>query len=427
MPYKRIRLKMNNKEAVRQFSTIQHLMWQNYHHIADNFSEPQQLLSMAKAQHEIYGVKQWVTEQAPPTPPQPTYPEKIRLLGMQAAGGFNSFKITKNEEDLQELLQEEKMCGYYLEDGFMFLSSGKGHHSNLNHKTPWLWDGNFNFNVWNPEFWNDFKTYLEIHKYVGMDFCAQLWMRKDYTNHIFRNNVNGITDFWGKKSQQVGFLDEEVMVIHRAYARKVMETYKEVYGNEYKPYLPNIKVMNEPAHHGDNEHFHRIMYFHEDIVENVLLEYTDLEHIIVDGTGSEGTIGELKHRHKCPKPKACDRGGWHGKRGYANEVVMEKHGYSKWEHFSEMQRIVNSPIPERVYTEDGAWDDLGTVEEQGYMMKQLALVNQASGFRPIFKSFPHEALKKIDGVFFPDYRVSEMQRTFACAKAMQKEYWKVMG
>jgi hypothetical protein len=249
-------------------------------------------------------------------------------------------------------------------------------------------------------------------------------MRKDYTNHIFRNNVNGITDFWGKKSQQVGFLDEEVMVYHRAYARKVMETYQEVYGNQYKPY---VKIMNEPAHKGDGEHFHRIMYFHEDIVENVLLKYTTLDRIIVDGTGCEGTIGELKHRHRCPKPASCDRGGWHGEKGLANKVVMEKHGYSKWKHFFEMQRIVNSPIPERVYTEDGAWDDLGTVEEQGYMMKQLALVNQASGFRPIFKSFPHEALKKVGGVFFPDYKVSEMRRTFACAREMQREYWKVIG
>ncbi|GAJ18861.1 unnamed protein product, partial [marine sediment metagenome] len=209
----------------------------------------------------------------------------------------------------------------------------------------------------------------------------QLWLRKDYTNFPFKNNVNGITDFWGKKSQQVGFLDEEVMVIHRAYARKVMDTYRQVYGNQYNPY---IKIMNEPAHHGDAEHFHRIMYFHEDIVENVLKQFTTLDRIIVDGTGSEGTIGEIKHRHKCPKPKVCDRGGWHGKKGYANEVVMEKHGCSKWKHFSEMQRIVNSPIPVRRYTEDGAWDELGTVEEQGYMMNQLALVYRASGFKPIF-------------------------------------------
>jgi len=57
----------------------------------------------------------------------------------------------------------------------------------------------------------------------------------------------------------------------------------------------------------------------------------------------------------------------------------------------------------------------------------LAKIYKKHGFRPIFKSFPHEALKKVNGVFFPDYKVSEMPRTFACAREMQKEYWKVMG
>lgn len=430
---------MNNEEVIERIKEIQHRTWLVYHHI-DGHGHTEQIARIAKAQHEIKQVELWLEKQTPLPPPKPGYPEPIPLLGMQAAGGFNSFKITKNEEDLQELLQKEKMCGYYLEDGFMFLSSGKGHHGNLNRKTPWACDGTkeykFNLTEWNPVFWNNFKTYLEIHKYVGMDFCAQLWMRKDYTNNVFKNNHSGITDFWGKKSQQVGFLDEEVMVIHRAYAKKVMDTYREVYGNQYKPY---VKIMNEVAHHGNAEHAHRIMYFHEDIVENVLLDYTDLELIIIDGTGCEMGIGEVKHIHKCPKKKVCDRGKKHGKKGYANKVVMERHKFSTWADFHEMQRMVNSPIPEAIYTEDGggrAEDGkyrvprtgmrLGSPEQQGYMMKQLALVNQASGFRPIFKSFPHEALKKVNGVFFPDYRVSEMKRTFACARKMQEEYWKVM-
>ena len=416
---------MNNKEAIKKFSTIQHLMWQNYHHIEDNLNDPEHLHGMKKAQHEIWHVKDWLEKQVPPPPPPPEYPEKIPIMGAQFVGGFNYYKITKNQDAVEKLTHEIKMHGYYLEDGFMFLSDNKPHHRNLTYLTPWVWDGQkFHLNEWNPEFWADFRDFLEIKKSKSLDYCPQLWMRKDYINYPFKNNVNGITDFWGKKSQQVEYIDVEVMIHHRAYARKVMETYREVYGSQYKPY---VKIMNEPAHHGDAEHFHRIMYFHQDIVENVLLEFTDLNRIYVDGTGSEGTIGELKHRHRCPKPSACTREGRHGKRGYANLVVMEKHKYSKWANFPDMTRIINSPIDERRYTEDGMRNERGTVAEQKHMMTQLAKIYKDDGFRPIFCSFPHEALKKIDGVFFPDYRVSEMGPTFARAKAMQEAYWKVMG
>lgn len=373
-----------------------------------------------------------------PEPPQPSpeYPEKIPIMGFQGVGGFNYFKITGNQEETLKLLKEIRMHGYYLNDAFMFLSDNKPEHANLTHETPWAYDGMFHLDEWNPEFWDDFKVYLEMHKEVGLDFCPQLWMRKDYINYPFKHNVNGITDFWGKKSQQVGFLDEEVMKIHRAYARKVMDTFVKVYGKDYKPW---VKVSpNEAAHHGNTEHFHRIMYFCEDIYETVLSDYTMLDHIICDLTSCEGTIGELRELHKCPRPAKCDRGGMHGKGGYDRLVVGEKHKRSVWEDFPNLQRLFRVNKARR-FTEDGGsltgkggitlpnGINLGTPEQQGYMMRKLAEFYKTTGRKAIFCSFPHEALKFENGMFFPDYRVSEMKRTFDCAKAMQKAYWEVMG
>jgi len=417
---------MNNKEAVRQFLTIQHLMWQNYHHIADNFNEPEQLLGMAKAQHEIYGVKQWLTEQAPP---QPTYPDPIPIMGFQGVGGFHYYKLTKNKDEVRKRLHEIKMHRYYLNDGFMFLSDNKAHHSNLTYHTPFFWDGNrFDLEKKNPEFWADFKAYLKMHKEVGLDFCAQLWMRNDYINYPYRNNCNGVNDLW----------DPDAMRFHYLYVTWVMGAYREVYGSDYNPH---VKVSpNEVAHHGSGAKLHEIMYFCERVCKDVLLNYTILEHIIFDLTGCEGSMGEMRNCHKCSKPGACDRGGWHGLNIYDRLAMGEKHKYSTWADFFEIQRFINSANRWRRFTEDGGGraDDgdftvprtgmkLGSPAQQGHMMRQLALIYQATGKRVTFCSFPHTALKKINGVFFPDYRVSEMTHTFACAKEMIKEYDKVMG
>jgi len=366
---------------------------------------------------------------------EPVYPEPIPIMGFQGVGGFNYFKITKDEFETRLLLQEIRLHGYYLNDGFMFLSDNRPEHANLTYHTPWRWDGKlFHLNEWNPIFWEDFKTYLELHKRVGLDFCAQPYMRKDYVNYPFENNANGITDFWGKERQQVGLLDEEVMRIHRAYYQKIMEIYQEVYGPDYKPY---IKVSpNEVAHHGNGERLHRIMYFCEQMYEKVLYKYTDLEHIVVDVTGCEGAIGELKHRHRCPRPASCDRDGWHGKKGYDNFAIPERHGYSTWSDFAEIS--LKSPIPMKRLTEDGGGRTgdgnitikkgvvVGDPEQQAYMMTELAKIYKETGKRFVFCSFPHEALKKVDGVFFPDYRVSEMPRVWECAKAMRKAYLEVM-
>jgi len=361
-------------------------------------------------------------------PPSPVvYPDPIPIMGFQGVGGFNYFKITRNGDETLKLLKEIRMHGYYLNDGFMFLSDNEPHHKNLTYSVPWLFlSGKFDLGLWRPSFWIDFKNYLEIHKEVGLDFCPQLWMRKDYINYPFKNNVNGVTDFW----------DKDAMPYHRAYARKVMDTFVEVYGKQYNPY---VKIMNEVAHHGEGKKYHQIMYFHEDIVENILMDYTTLSHIICDLTGCEGTLGELREPHNCPKKATCDRNGRHGKPEHDRLAVGEKHKYSTWADFSEIKRFVNSANKARRFTEDGggrAEDGkytvsrtgmkLGNPEQQGYMMKQLALIYKATKKKVIFCSFPHTALKKIDGVFYPDYRVSEMTRVFSCAKAMKKAYEAVL-
>lgn len=436
---------MNKEEVIKQINLTKQLVNKGSkafrdqidHYVLPIVKEDAVVTGLVKEARKVWTsadrlTKNWLdqakTRVLQPIPPPPEYPEAIPIMGFQGVGGFNYYKITRNEEETLKLLTEIRMHGYYLNDGFMFLSDNKPHHSNLTHKTPWAFYSQHAFDLgeWSPEFWNNFKIYLEMHKEVGLDFCPQLWMRKDYSNYPFKNNVNGVNDFW----------DKDAMPYHRAYAVKVMDTFEEVYGTEYKPY---VKIMNEVAHHGDGKKYHQIMYFHEDIVENVLLDYTTLDHIICDLTGCEGTLGELREIHRCPKPASCDRGGKHGKKGYDRLAVGEKHKYSTWADFHEIQRFVNSANKARRFTEDGggrAEDGdytvprtgmkLGNPEQQGYMMKQLAQIYQASKKKVIFCSFPHEALKRIDGVFFPDYRVSEMKRTFACAKAMQKSYWEVM-
>ncbi len=221
----------------------------------------------------------------------------------------------------------------------------------------------------------------------------------------FEQNMNGVKGFWTKEARPYQL----------ELARKVGDTYRKVYSKNYKPW---VKIMNEPSHGRSGIRFHEVMYLHEDIYEEALKEYTTLNHIIGDLTLCEGSLGELREPHGCPKPKAKNcRGGKHGKVGYNRLAVGEKHKVSTLPDMKKrnLKRLfLRNKV--RKFTEDGGTEfgkgrhyKLGThtwgdAQQQFDMMLYAWKQVKSAGGRIIYGSFPVETVKFLeDGRIMPDY------------------------
>lgn len=370
----------------------------------------------------------------------PTYPDPHAQMAADFLGSFNGLKIRgwkkedrwQAEDEYLELVREIPRYGFSKHKSFLFLSSGKPEHENQSYKTPWYWNGHeFDLAQKDPTFWGFVRRDLEFHKLVGLRRVYEIFMRQSYVNLPFTLNKNGVKD---------GLFDPAARKYVIRLAQWLMEEYREVYGPDY---IPEVKIANEMSHGGNPDKLHRIMYFHEDVYQKALRPYIPVKHlknVICDLTGCEGSGGELRGRHKCSKAANCDRGGWHGHKGwprsnterhkicapkdYRELVPTKKWNKSKkiWEDVMKERVIVylNSANKYRRFTEDGGsrtnsgriqvrpgmtladkdqiWDMILYV---GRLAKQKGKPEAIEmGF------FPHHALTKRGGIFVPDYRKS---------------------
>lgn len=361
--------------------------------------------------------------------PQPEYPDAHPEMSADFLGAFNWFKIIgwkkKNQQQAEdyaaELIQESRLYGFGRLKSFLWLSDGLGCHSNLNYKTPWLWDGK-DFHLDEPEerFWELFEIWVTLHKQIGQEDCTELFMRPSYCKLPFTKNVNGVGGFWSPEARPYQL----------ALAQRVMDTYLKVRGRPPR----KIKIGNEFDHGGNAQSFHDIMYFNEDIYKKVLMQYIPPKHlrkIIAGLTLCEGAGGELRERHTCAKPEACDRGGWHGTEGWPRSDT-EKHGFSALPDFRELIDIGEGFMVERIvlylgsanryrnFTEDGGSQTksgnyqprpgyfLGDAKQQKEMVIYVgkAAIKEGKPGAITFGSFPHHALFKKNGLFVPNYRKS---------------------
>jgi len=371
------------------------------------------------------------------------YERKNPLHHAQFLGSWNWFRVEawdpRNEtaaiDEAIKLIREMRIYRFSLHDGFFWLSDGRPEHRHLNWRTPWrVKDRVFDLEEWEPRFWELFKIWLEIHRMFDLDYAPQLFMAFGYNRYPFENNRQGI------RARKIW--DERIREYQLALARRTMETYREVYGDDYRPF---VKICNEPAHHGDADLFHRIMYFHQDVFERALAASTDISHLIIDISGCEGSIGELKEwepRERCPKRGSplCREGG-HGKDQYDRLAVGEVHGYStkmdwirpriwnarRGEWVDNIDPYFGSANRARRFTEDAGGrngDGLGAVfppPETGkrprYRFANAAQRYEAAQFiwrrqkergrrekRIILGSFPVETLRWVDGLYRADYR-----------------------
>ena len=263
----------------------------------------------------------------------PAYKSKVAYLQGHFLDWFNEFRSNcwaggnaqiDYEYQMQDVLIELRKRRFKYADGFGWISNGKKEHKHLNYKAPWAWlykDGKrvFDLTKWDERYWELFERFLRIFKNVGVEWIMCLFMREMYCCLPFDKNVNGVCGFWSPEARPYQI----------AYARKVCETYKKVYGTNYKP---TIKIANEMMHRGKCQKFHDIMEFHADIFFDGLCDFITLNETIADYTGSEGCGAELLELGKvgsCPKPSCCyNLQHRHGKVGQGRKIWFEQHGVS---------------------------------------------------------------------------------------------------
>lgn len=354
--------------------------------------------------------------------------KRYKILHFQGMGSFNWFKIAawgkKNRKRV--IRQAEKLVGKITDHGYpensgvMWLCDGRAEHRNLNRKTPWhCFKKNnkltFDFETPNEKFWDLYEIWLRIHKKPHLKWVPIYEMRQDYAWYPFANNINGVD----------GIDSPEALEVKMSYMRKAAEIYIDIFGK-----FPNIIPWNECDHYGGGAAFHKIMYDHRAVRDKVVIPLGGkYSNMWPDITLCEGAAGELIEPHgDCPKPEACDQGGWHGKQGQHRRkggLMSIKHGFTTLSDFmvevspgvTRLENMIASENDQRMFTED--WHNpvgdgkylagpfklpLGNAQQQYVMMKKLIRVWKETGFLAKFGTFPHEALTKVGNLYVPDYR-----------------------
>lgn len=376
-------------------------------------------------------------------------------MHFQGMGSFNWFRIVAWNPVrrlialrwLDKLIKTVASYDYAENSAIMFIGDGRAVHRNLTMKTPWkCWkEGTkvfYDLSTWNRTYWKLFKKFLKKHKKYHLHFVPILLMREDYIKDVFTYNVNNVHGFW----------DPGAWKYIRKYVLKVMRCYRKVYGPNYKP---RVIIANEMSHGGNPEKFHDIMYFHLDIKNLLVPEFTSLKHIWVDLTKCEGAGGELREDHPCPYPGASNcRGGRHGAPGQDRLFLGIKHKFTTLADFmlvlsngkTKLQNMIDSVNHWREYTEDGGGEVedgnyiiqrtvdghthtiyLGDAEQQYEMMKVLCQTYLDHGFLAKFGTFPHEALfwNQDKRLWIPDYRVKNID--WSRPAALQRACQEVLG
>jgi len=373
---------------------------------------------------------------------EPNFPEPIPDYHGQFLGFWSWFRNEawdpKCQRDIEEAALQtaikSRMYGMSEIDGFLWLCDGKASHNALSWKAPWVWfekDGKrvFDLDRHEPRFFELYDRMLVILQAAGQDFGPHGTMRPGYCKYPFENNVNGIR----------GFNDPKAVEYQVKLTRKICELHKARYGASHKVWW---KPYNEPNHGGKVKAYHEIMKFHQRIWEEALIDYTDLRHVVVDMTLCEGGIGELREYHACSKPGPyCFGNGWHGKNEYDRLAVQERHGFSTKTDFvnafSSAKNFLRSQNKVAKYTEDAggqAMDGLGVefgpwkwgnAEQQYEMAKYLWEQAERYNKRIIYGTFSVETLTMKNGMYWPDYRVENID--WSRPEAIQRAWHEVYG
>jgi len=232
---------------------------------------------------------------------------------------------------------------------------------------PWKWiwidkDGNevsadsifrveylVDFNQKNPLFEATYKKIAKACHDKDRSYRHTLFMSR-YNFHIFTYPLN--------RQRIREFYSPEGLEVQKDHVADVLRWSEEI-GIE-----PDVLLMNEPAHYGNDEEAHKIADWHR-IIGDMCLEKTSVKKVRFDSSHSEYPhsefVGDLNSDgtvHRCPKPecgyKEMGRAKWAGR-----PFQVEAHGCSTKAGFIEsgIEHALTSEWKHFTGNEDGGSPD----------------------------------------------------------------------
>ncbi|HEC60761.1 hypothetical protein LCGC14_0460720 [marine sediment metagenome] len=180
---------------------------------------------------------------------------------------------------------------------------------------PWLWvDGKVDFLQKNPKYELTFKKIAVSCKDYERKYRHTLFLSR-YNFHIFKSNLNkqGIPEFYSP----------EGLAVQEEHVLDVLRWNKEVGIDE-----PDVVLMNEPGHYGDDDTGHIIADWHRKIGD-LCIQHTPIENVRSDVSHSEYPRAWWVGPHECPKPENHEEPFYFGREKYSHRPqISEVHGCS---------------------------------------------------------------------------------------------------
>jgi len=236
---------------------------------------------------------------------------------------YKAWKIENQAEVIDEarrVLARFASFGYSVDEALGWIWSGRREHRHLDGKCPWkkkLIGSGANLKKNELRYYQLLRTFISLHREVGIEVEYCIIMRDDYTRKAIR------------------WYDESKWNYLRALGRNVCRMYREAYKDIN--YKPMIKIANELMHGGSTSTWHKIGRFHSNIANHLM----DRGDTTIDKIKADLSLSEAGQIF-LNEPLVCGRVDCnliHGDPRFdradpKNSILVEKHGYSCIENIS---------------------------------------------------------------------------------------------
>jgi hypothetical protein len=270
-----------------------------------------------------------------PDPPKPDYPPQIDDLHCGLGSFLWFLRIARSQtgrkgaiKQLDDFLFNLRMRGVKANKFFCWLQTQSLDHTHLIGLMPYpSADFVSDLDTWEPTYWELYRIFIDRHVAYGIEPVVNPLMRKQYCGLPYEKNHQGVK----------GFDSDEA----RPYQRELMKKYCE----ETQAITGQGSFMLKPANeftHKNKDDFHWNGFWHQDMVENVILNYLPIYKVVIDVSKSEGCQIYLNEPLPCGKPYV--EGELHGNPAYnradpKRSILAETHGVSILENIKGTEKL----------------------------------------------------------------------------------------
>ena len=270
-------------------------------------------VEVEKASHDIVDMVKLEEGEEPPIEPPVDPPGELGPKIKQAHYGlftwnwflWKAWNPTTRAKWIKELIKTMtyvRKLEFAKQEIFSWVSSGRGEEAHYNKKLPWVIINNkVDFSKHEETWWDILKIFFKVHKDLDMEVMVTLFMRPPtYLKWALKNAKGGPVDFFS----------DEMFVVWKAFARRIITEYKKIYGPNACPLIKPSNEWNHRSKNGPGENknengyifamFHVAIY---DAIKDLIEGVNDREkvrYIVGDPTLCEWVTNCFTHPHTGP-------------------------------------------------------------------------------------------------------------------------------